>query len=78
MGPDEGNGTMINAVGTVADRFLNRLLPKATAGACPCGDSYYQVCYCAAGRLIARFCRTNCDCSVTTCEVSCHYILGGC
>lgn len=31
-------------IGVLADRLVSFVLPKATAGACPCGDCVYSAC----------------------------------
>jgi hypothetical protein len=55
---------MTKTLGLAADRLLDLLVPKTTAGACPCNDSYCTPYQCAPGKV--RTARTNCDCSKTT------------
>ena len=45
-----------------ADRMVTAVVPKTTAGACPCNDCYWTPC----GSLCMRCC-TNCNCTSTTC-----------
>lgn len=60
---------MVALVGSLADRTLALFVPKTTAGACACNDTYRQKCFClvAYHKTFWRTCRTNCDCSETTC-----------
>jgi hypothetical protein len=70
---------MTTIVETLADRMLNLVVPRARAGACPCGDAYYQFCYCnwATGAAMHKLCHTTCDCSSTVCG-SCSAPIGYC
>jgi hypothetical protein len=70
---------MRKTLGVLADRLVGHLVPKTVAGACPCGDVYYQFCYCnwATGAAMHKRCQTNCDCSVTTCG-GCSTPIGYC
>jgi hypothetical protein len=59
----------MRAIGALADRMLTAVVPKTTAGACPCNDSYQAFCFClkAYHKAFYKTCHTNCDCSRTTC-----------
>lgn len=63
---------MGKAMGRLADRLLGVLVPKTTAAACPCNDYWTANCYCYNHRRYVKQCRSNCDCSVTTCG-SCYW-----
>ncbi len=54
----------------LADRLVAAIVPKTTAGACPCGDCYYTGYRCYNG--LCRRCCANCYCTSTTCS-SCVY-----
>lgn len=69
----EGSQTMAGFLGAVADRMVSAFVPKTTAGACPCNDVYYSKC----SNGMCKRCRTNCNCTVTTCS-SCTYASGNC
>jgi hypothetical protein len=58
---------MTKSIGLLADRVLSVVVPRTTAGACPCSDVYCTRIDCPSGNV--KECRTNCDCSVTTCGV---------
>jgi hypothetical protein len=60
--PTDGRETRMRMLGYLADRLVSSIVPKSTAGACPCGDSYYQAC--PGG---CKLCTTSCDCTKTTC-----------
>lgn len=53
-------------IGSVADRLMSLVVPRTTAGACPCGDCYQG--YCGGGGCPRGFYQifcTSCDCSRT-------------
>jgi hypothetical protein len=58
---------MGKVVGAVADRLINLMVPRATAGACACNDCYQTDNCSGAGCPMgtAPYYCTNCDCSVT-------------
>ncbi|NEA31288.1 hypothetical protein [Streptomyces sp. SID13031] len=56
---------MRKTVQRLADRMVSAVAPKATAGACPCGDTYVGYCG-GCGSRRAHLYRTSCDCSRTT------------
>lgn len=67
---------MRSVIENVADRLVSLVVPKATAGACPCGDCWDGFCGgggCPTG-FYQRFC-SSCDCSrhwpVTICLSGC-------
>lgn len=60
---------MTKTLGRMSDRLLSVLVPKTTASACACNDSYCTTTGCARG--LQRRCRDSCDCSKTTCG-ACH------
>ncbi len=53
----------------LADRLVGAIVPKTTAGACPCGDCYYTCYGCGTN---SRRCCTNCYCTSKTCS-ACVY-----
>jgi hypothetical protein len=58
---------MIKALDAFADRLVAAVVPKTTAGACPCNDCYYTTCSGGCKR-----CCSNCYCTSTSCS-SCSY-----
>lgn len=56
---------MTKTLGRMTDRLLAVLVPKTTAGACACNDSWCTGYYCPRGKVAT--CRANCDCSKVTC-----------
>lgn len=56
---------MRGALTKVADKLVQRVVPKADAGACACGDCWLGPCGspCASNRR-PRYC-SNCNCSKT-------------
>ncbi|WP_328329882.1 hypothetical protein OHA70_07265 [Kribbella sp. NBC_00382] len=56
---------MRTTVQRLADRLVSSVLPKTTAGACPCNDTYTGYCNRECPGKKGLF-RTNCDCSKTT------------
>ena len=61
---------MRSSIERLADRLVSSLAPKATAGACPCGDTYTGYCRSCSDRVRRGIFRTNCDCSRTT-QIGC-------
>jgi len=60
-------------LGALADRLVGSIVPKTTAGACACNDSFYSPC----GTNKCKLCRSNCNCTVTTCS-ACIYSGANC
>ncbi|MDX6258489.1 MAG: hypothetical protein QOH84_177 [Kribbellaceae bacterium] len=56
---------MRTTVQRLADRLVSSVLPKTTAGACPCNDTYTGYCG-GCGTRKAVLYRDNCDCTKTT------------
>lgn len=56
---------MTKTLGRMTDRLLAALVPKTTAGACPCGDSYCTPSGCSGGKV--HKCRDSCDCKRQSC-----------
>ena len=57
---------MTKVLGGLADRLVGAIVPKTTAGACPCNDCWNTPWNCGHG--FCRRCCTNCNCTITTCE----------
>jgi hypothetical protein len=59
----------------IADRLLEVIVPRADAGACPCGDHYCSTEHCAttATEIVYFHNYTNCHCQITrqTCHGDC-------
>lgn len=55
---------MIQLLERAADRIVTAVVPKATAGACACGDGEYHFCYCVwKGLSYYRWQAYTCDCT---------------
>lgn len=66
---------MRGALTKVADRLVQRVVPKAEAGACACGDCWLGPCGspCKPGTYRPYYC-SNCNCSstwVVNCSTRC-------
>ena len=57
----------------IADRLLEVIVPRADAGACPCGDAYCTTFPCDATVRTWRH-YTNCNCQVVHKDCSCRNI----
>jgi len=55
---------MTKTIGRLADRMLGLVVPKATAGACPCNDTVCVPCPNVPGKV--RNARYNCNCTKVT------------
>ena len=54
---------MMRRINAAGDRLLGLLVPRVNASADPCGQEYYQHCYCAPNlRAFRRFCCSNGGC----------------
>jgi hypothetical protein len=58
---------MSKLIGNLADRLVTAFVPKTTAGACPCNDSYFTSCGSSC-----KLCWANCNCTKVTCS-ACEY-----
>ncbi|TWD82531.1 hypothetical protein FB561_3664 [Kribbella amoyensis] len=55
---------MRSAIGALADRLVTAVVPRSTAGACACGDTFWSACKAYAECPYARkaLVRMSCDC----------------
>jgi hypothetical protein len=66
---------MLKYCGSVADRLLEMLVPRAVAGACPCGDNYCTRQVCAndwEGNVKFWHHYTNCHCVIVSRNCDCY------
>jgi hypothetical protein len=66
---------MLRSCATLADRLLELVVPRTTAGACPCGDSYCTTSVCdhdwEGNELLWRH-YTNCNCRLVRKTCDCY------
>lgn len=70
---------MRTAVAGLADRLVTLVVPKTTAGACPCNDVSYRYCWCNwfTLRKMYQRCNLGCHCNVLNCS-GCEYPMEPC
>jgi hypothetical protein len=68
---NRGRGAaLITLVESLSDRLLSLIVPRTTASACPCGDSWCSDYWCWGNTYQQYW--TNCNCEVVRWGCACH------
>lgn len=65
---------MLKAIGVMGDRLVSLVVPKTTAGACPCNDCFWSYCGVLCPRGFRPYVCRSCNCSLTS--ITCHQGVG--